>query len=124
MYYVNTCGIERIFQSMSYSFGLCGPLKLDPSAAVITDTAYTGGFMSGRILSIIIGIKSSYFPSCVVTSHHRSRMVMATCLLASIFLALVSEFSAMGLYLGTFVVGFFISSEFGGCVNWCAKVWR
>ena len=55
MYYVNTCGIERIFQSMSYSFGLCGPLKLDPSAAVITDTAYTGGFMSGRILSIIIG---------------------------------------------------------------------
>ena len=71
---------------------------------------------------VLEGIKSSYFPSCVVTSHHRSRMVMATCLLASIFLALVSEFSAMGLYLGTFVVGFFISSEFGGCVNWCAKV--
>ena len=57
-----------------------------------------------------------------VEPSHMVMVSLATCLLASIFLALVSEFSAMGLYLGTFVVGFFIASEFGGCVNWCAKV--
>ena len=61
-YYVTTCGIERIFQSMTYSFGLCGPLKLNPAAAVITDNAYNGGFMSGRILSIFIGETWHLFP--------------------------------------------------------------
>ena len=55
-YYVITCGIERIFQPMAYSFGLCGPLKLSPGRAVLTDTCYNGGFMTGRILSIFIGL--------------------------------------------------------------------
>ncbi|XP_075244517.1 sodium-dependent glucose transporter 1A-like isoform X2 [Convolutriloba macropyga] len=112
-YYVTTCGIERIFQSMTYSFGLCGPLKLSPSAAVITDNAYNGGFMSGRILSILIA--KFIEPSRLVV------ISLSTCLLASIFLTIVSDFSAIGLYLGTFVVGFFLASEFGGCVNWTAK---
>ncbi|XP_075243439.1 sodium-dependent glucose transporter 1A-like [Convolutriloba macropyga] len=112
-YYVTTCGIERIFQSMTYSFGLCGPLKLNPAAAVITDNAYNGGFMSGRILSIFIA--KFIEPSRLVV------ISLSTCLLASIFLTIVSDFSAIGLYLGTFVVGFFLASEFGGCVNWTAK---
>jgi hypothetical protein len=38
----------------AYTYGLCGPLKLSPSDAVITDQSYNGGFMSGRIASIFV----------------------------------------------------------------------
>ena len=48
IFYFATCSSEMIFQSMQFTFGLCGPLQLSPSDAVKTDTAYTGGFMLGR----------------------------------------------------------------------------
>ena len=30
LYYFVSCGVERIYQPMAYTFGLCGPLKLKP----------------------------------------------------------------------------------------------
>ena len=47
-FYSAIVGSERVFLSMQFTFGLCGPLHLDPSEAVITDKVYTGGFMVGR----------------------------------------------------------------------------
>jgi hypothetical protein len=38
----------------AYTYGLCGPLKLSPTEAVITDQSYNGGFMAGRITSIFV----------------------------------------------------------------------
>ena len=38
----------------AYTYGICGPLKLLPSAAVIIDQSYNGGFMAGRIVSIFV----------------------------------------------------------------------
>ena len=29
-YYFISCGVERIYQPMAYTFGLCGPLSLSP----------------------------------------------------------------------------------------------
>ncbi len=55
LYYAMSCGIERIFQSMAYTYALCGPLALLPAQAVYTDTAYNGGFMVGRLVSIFLG---------------------------------------------------------------------
>jgi hypothetical protein len=49
LYYVVSCGIERIYQPMAFTFGLCGPLDLSPPAAASTDSFYNGGFMCGRI---------------------------------------------------------------------------
>jgi hypothetical protein len=46
---VVSCGIERIYQPMAFTFGLCGPLDLSPPAAASTDSFYNGGFMCGRI---------------------------------------------------------------------------
>ena len=30
LYYFVSCGVERIYQPMAFTFGLCGPLKLAP----------------------------------------------------------------------------------------------
>ena len=43
-----------IFCNQAYTYGLCGPLKLSPSEAVVTDQSYNGGFMAGRIASIFV----------------------------------------------------------------------
>ena len=42
------------FYNQAYTYGLCGPLKLSPSEAVVTDQSYNGGFMAGRIASIFV----------------------------------------------------------------------
>lgn len=50
LFYVVSCSMERIFQSSIFTFGLCGPLLLDPRHALMADNAYSGGFMGGRVL--------------------------------------------------------------------------
>ena len=60
IFYFSTCGSERVFQSMQFIFGLCGPLRLSPNEAVIIDKCYNGGFMTGRFLSIFIIQSASY----------------------------------------------------------------
>ena len=52
-FYLASCGSERLFQSLEFTFGLCGPLNLPASKAVITDTCYNGGFFVGRMVSVI-----------------------------------------------------------------------
>lgn len=48
LFYMVSCGSERIYGTMNYVFGLCGPLKLAPQEAIKTDESYSGGFMIGR----------------------------------------------------------------------------
>ena len=48
VYYATICGNERIFQSMQFTFGLCGPLRLAPRDAVFIDKMYNIGFTLGR----------------------------------------------------------------------------
>ena len=52
-FYLASCGSERLFQSLEFTFGLCGPLNLPASKAVITDTCYNGGFFVGRMVSVM-----------------------------------------------------------------------
>ena len=53
-YYFISCGVERIYQPMAFTFGICGPLALPPSDAVVIDSCYNGGFMCGRLVSALI----------------------------------------------------------------------
>ncbi len=48
MFYAVSCGSERLVQTMQFIFGMCGPLGLPPSTAVIADESYSTGFMIGR----------------------------------------------------------------------------
>ena len=52
-FYGASCGSERLFQTLEFTFGLCGPLHLSSRQAVITDKCYNGGFLVGRLASIV-----------------------------------------------------------------------
>lgn len=54
LFYCISCGIERIFQSTVFTFGLCGPLELVPKHAATSDNSYNGGFMAGRVVGTAI----------------------------------------------------------------------
>ena len=51
--YAASCGSERLFQTLQFTFGLCGPLQLSSREAVVTDKCYNGGFFAGRLASIM-----------------------------------------------------------------------
>merc|ERR1712025_1475454 len=55
-YYFVSCGVERIYQPMAFTFGICGPLGLQPRQAVVIDSCYNGGFMLGRIVSPFVAM--------------------------------------------------------------------
>lgn len=112
-YYFTSCGVERIFQPMASTFGLCGPLDLSPSAAVLTDSCYNGGFMCGRIISALI--------AGFIAPRNMIIFSLIACVGASILLVLLAGTSTIGLYAGTAILGFFISWQFGACFSWVAK---
>ena len=42
------------FQSMTYTFGICGPLKMTVNEAALLNTLYYAAFVSGRLSGILI----------------------------------------------------------------------
>lgn len=112
-YYFITCGIERIYQPMAYTYGLCGPLRLSPSDAVVIDQSYNGGFMVGRITSI--------FVSKVVKPRTMVVCSLVTCIASSIVIVSCGTTSQYGVYAGTGLLGFFISWQYGSCYSWIAQ---
>ena len=112
-YYFISCGIERIFQPMAFTFGICGPLALAPRDAVVIDSCYNGGFMCGRLVSALI--------AAFVAPRNMILMSLTLCIGAAIFLCVMGGSSATSLYIGTAVLGFFISWQFGSCFSWVAK---
>ena len=48
LFFTSIISCERIFHTMGFTYGLCGPLGLVPASAVITDKSYNGGFLIGR----------------------------------------------------------------------------
>ncbi len=112
-YYLLSCGVERIYQPMAYTYGLCGPLSLSPGDAVVTDSSYNGGFMAGRIVSIflagLIRPRNMILTSCTM------------CVVAAVGLCALAAESKYLLYLGTGLLGFFVSWQFGSGYSWVAQ---
>jgi len=57
LFMASSCGCERIFQAMQFTFAMCSDLRLPPDQAVKTDVAYSAGFLLGRK-----GFKAAYNP--------------------------------------------------------------
>jgi len=113
LFYFVSCGIERIYQPMASTFGLCGPLDLSPTEAVATDSFYNGGFMVGRLVSAVVaGLVSPR--NMILTS-------LGFCVAAAVLLCALAGTSMYGLYAGTAFLGFFVSWQFGSCFSWVAK---
>ncbi len=113
VYYTLSCGIERIYQPMAYTYGLCGPLMLSPREAVATDSSYNGGFMTGRIVSIFL-VKFVRPRNMIVAS-------CALCVAAAVWLCALGGTDKYYLYTGTATLGFFVSWQFGSCYSWMAQ---
>jgi len=113
-YYFTSCGIERIFQPMATTFGLCTKtLDLSPSDAVITDSCYNGGFMCGRIVSAFI--------ASFVKPRNMILASLVFCIGAASILVALADTEVYALYIGTAILGFFISWQFGSCFSWVAN---
>ncbi len=67
---------------------------MPPSAAVITDRCYNGGFMAGRLSGIFV---SQY----LLRPRNMIFASLVTCVGAAILLVAVAGTSVIGLYVGT-----------------------
>lgn len=111
--YAASCGSERLFQSMQFTFGFCGPLNLSPQEAVFTDECYNGGFMLGRLLSMII--VTLIVPKLMLT------FSVTVCLIATILIAVEGGETSTYLYTGAALYGFAVSWQYGSGVAWTAE---
>lgn len=113
LFYCISCGIERIFQSTVFTYGLCGPLALSPQSAAISDSSYNGGFLAGRVIGTLI--------AGFVKPRNMLLVSLTFCLLASIVLVTSAFKSATGLYVGSGLVGFGVSWQYGSAFSWTAQ---
>ena len=116
MYYFFSCGLEGFFQSMTYTYGLCGPLKMHSEEAAWLNSLYFGAFVFGRCSGIII---SKYLePSkLIVTS-------LLGCVLSTLLLSIMAGTSKICLYIGTCMMGFAVSFQFASGISWTANLFN
>ena len=113
LFYCISCSIERIFQSTVFTFGLCGPLALSPQSAAISDSSYNGGFLAGRVIGTLL--------AGFVRPRNMLLVSLTLCLAASVVLAATASSSALGLYVGSGLVGFGVSWQYGSAFSWTAQ---
>ena len=113
LFYCLSCGIERIFQSTVFTFGLCGPLQLPAKSAALSDNSYNGGFMVGRFLGTLI--------AAFVCPRNMLSLSVSVNFAAAVVLTLFASSSAEGLYAGSAMIGFAVSWQYGSAFSWTAQ---
>eukprot|EP00092_Neocalanus_flemingeri_P019142 GFUD01020736.1.p1 GENE.GFUD01020736.1~~GFUD01020736.1.p1 ORF type:complete len:479 (-),score=106.16 GFUD01020736.1:18-1454(-) len=106
-------GIIRVFQSMSMTFALCGPLQLESHRAALTDSFYSSGMCFGRLASIFLS--TVLLPSTLLA------VCMLACLLGTILLIFLAPIFHISLYTGVAIMGFFLSWQFGTGFSWTSQ---
>lgn len=112
-FYMASCGSERLFQTLEFTFGLCGPLALTSRAAVVTDKCYNGGFFIGRLASII-AVK-------LATPKQMLKTSLTLCIFTSILLSLFGSQSANLLYGCAGIFGFAVSWNYASAYTWISE---
>jgi hypothetical protein len=113
LFYFFSQGVDGFFQSQTYSFALCGPLKLEPKFASYINSAFFGSYCLGRIISIPISQK--VHPSIIIIS------ALTLCCLSSAFLSLFGGSSLEALLVGNAIMGLSISFQFPSGLTWLAS---
>merc|ERR1712066_10333 len=103
-------GVVRVFQSMSTTFGMCGPLQLESHQAALTDTFYSTGMCFGRL--------TSTFLSPLILPHTLLIICMVGCFISSLFLMFLAPVYYISLYCGVALMGFFVSWQFATGFSW------
>lgn len=106
-------GVIRVFQSMSMTFALCGPLQLDSHRAALTDSFFSSGMCFGRLMSIWLA--TVLLPSSLLV------ICMLSCLLGTVLLIFLAPLYSSSLYIGVAIMGFFVSWQFGTGFSWTSQ---
>ena len=116
VYYFFSCGLEGFFQSMTYTYGLCGPLKMSAKEAALLNSLYFGAFVFGRSSGIVI---SRYIEP--------TKMILTSllgCVAAALLLSILASTSRIGLYIGTCLMGFCVAFQFASGISWTANLFN
>ena len=113
VFFCSICGSERLFQSLEFTFGLCGPLKLSAKMAVIIDDCFNGGFFIGRLLSVLA--------VNFMTPKLMLKFSLILCTLSTLLLSLEADNSVTLLYICTALFGFAVSWQWGSAFSWSAE---
>ena len=103
IYYVMSCGLEGFFQSNTYTYALCGPLKMDPTDANLLNILYYAAFVTGRLSGIFISRLVS--PTKIIISS------ISGCIVGSLLLTVLAPLYSVALYVGVILMGFAISFQ-------------
>ena len=115
-YYVFSCGLEGFFQSMTYTYGLCGPLEMTTQEAAMLNSLYFGAFVFGRSSGILI---SKYIePTKLILGS------LSGCIGSALLLSIFASYSKIGLYIGTFLMGYSVSFQFASGISWTAGLFN
>lgn len=109
---------------MSYTYGICGPLKLSVDTAATLTTVYYTCFMTGRLSGIFVSrwiLRTTmrkthlYFILCIFCRYIIPRTLVLTsmisCIVAAIILCIWGQTHA-GLFLGTGLLGLGVAVQF------------
>ena len=113
LFYFFSAGVDGFFQSQTYSFALCGPLRLEPNLAGNINFAFFGSYCIARLISIPISKK--LHPSVIIVC------ALILCSLSSTFLAIFGGSNMEALLVGNAVMGFSISFLFPSGLTWLAS---
>jgi len=116
IYYVMSCGLEGFFQSNTYTYALCGPLKMPPADANLLNILYYAAFVSGRLSGIFISRLVN--PTKIITSS------ISGCIVGSLLLTVLAPFYSAALYVGVIIMGFAISFQFASGISWTANLFN
>ena len=103
IYYVMSCGLEGFFQSNTYTYALCGPLKMSPTDANLLNILYYAAFVTGRLSGIFISRLVT--PTKIIISS------ISGCIIGSLLLTLLAPYYSVALYIGVILMGFAISFQ-------------
>ena len=103
IYYVMSCGLEGFFQSNTYTYALCGPLKMDPTDANLLNILYYAAFVTGRLSGIFISRLVT--PTKIIISS------ISGCIVGSLLLTVLAPYHSIALYIGVILMGFAISFQ-------------
>ena len=113
LFYFFSQGVDGFFQSQTYTFALCGPLKLETYYAGYINFAFFGSYCVGRLFCIPISQK--LHPSVIIVS------ALTLCCLSSAFLSFFGGSSLEALLVGNAVMGLSISFQFPSGLTWLAS---
>jgi len=116
IYYVMSCGLEGFFQSNTYTYALCGPLKMPPADANLLNILYYAAFVSGRLSGIFISRLVN--PTKIIISS------ISGCIVGSLLLTVLAPYHSVALYVGVIIMGFAISFQFASGISWTANLFN